>query len=204
MDSGDFLMGDSLLGLFRPYRLPLPDQLLPKILLDREAQALVEDDDFLLRSGYYVKESRNIFKFAMWASISAYLKDVGYHTAADIPFQALPQADGSLGKNEPQLTNVFDSPPATGSLGAFWAPWLGCRCSWPVTQQCWYLCLGAQVVQWATVCIAVLTIAFQLFILDAIVEANFLAKVLNIILYGRQMCIAHSYTPHARGSAHSS
>ena len=35
--------------------------------------------------------------------------------------------------------------------------WLGCRCSWPVTQLCWYTCIACNIHQWLAVFVATFT-----------------------------------------------
>lgn len=183
-------------GIFRPYALPLRNQILPKALLSEAEQQLVDDEEFVKTAGFEVEQFRNAFMYAMWFSISAKFKDYGYQRAVEVQFEAVEQDDGRRGLNEPVPTNVYGSPPPLAnecasqarramhgnaatydSWDTFWAPWFGCRCSWPMTQQCWYLCYGAQVAQWFAVWFTFSTVVFQIAILDAMVEANYLAIV---------------------------
>jgi hypothetical protein len=242
-------------GIFQPYALPLPNQILPVVLLTQREQELILDEDFLLATRLDVEILRNAFLYSMWFSISAKFKDIGYRCATvcdgvicsspprpsptfrrtrsesvRVQFEAVEQDDGSRGINEPIPTNIYNTPPPRlvdegdedaltlngggldradrddlnrenkddlrrdrGGFGrgygddaiydtwdTFFAPWLGCRCSWPVTQLCWYLCYGAQLAQWFAFTFTVLTLIFQLAILDAMVEANFLAIIPRI------------------------
>jgi len=191
---------DEQFGLFRPYALPLPNQILPLDLLTDSDRELVNDPAFMRATGLLLMSAPNAFMYSMWFSISAKFKDRGYSASVEIQFQAVEQDDGTPGVNEPQRTNVFGTPlqgpgggyadefgPAARGRGrgrpqyddwdTFFAPWLGCRCSWPVSQLCWHLCYGAQVAQWFAVSFTFLTVVFQISILDAMVEANFLAAV---------------------------
>ncbi|EOD05097.1 hypothetical protein EMIHUDRAFT_220171 [Emiliania huxleyi CCMP1516] len=98
---------------FHPYDLPLPNQILPCAILNEEATGLVAEleakgkDSALGKLGYEIKEQKNVFMWAMWVSISAYLKDFGYRQSVQVQYQAVPQDDGSLGDNEPKPVNVF-------------------------------------------------------------------------------------------------
>jgi len=185
MNSGLLTPPEDRSGTFRPYSLPLSNEILPMVLLAEDARALL-DDEFLALSGYEIVELPNLFLFAMWYTVSAFFKDYGYSNAVLVPYQALEQDDGSRGINEPVPTNVFGTPvprvfgtpvprrQASGvprgqnarggasrdggarggregaggdpsaafdrarnrdSWGTFWAPWLGCKSSWPVSQQ---------------------------------------------------------------------
>jgi len=185
-------------GVFRPYELPLPNQVLPYLLLNPEAQKMADElkrdqvlgtsNSLLVKEGYVLREGfKNIFTWAMWNSISAYLKDFGYQQSLLVQYQAVSQDDGTPGTNQPQPVNVFGTPlpmatvvgPAAAlkASGAFVAPWLGCRCSWPCTQLCWFYLLGSQFLQWVAVVVAVLTIVFQVLLLESMIVANFLAEV---------------------------
>ena len=102
----------------------------------------------------FVASYPDIYSFAMWASISE---------AAEVPFQAVAQEDGTPGANEPQPVSVYGSSNGDG----FMMMWLGCRCSWPVTQLMWYQALGCQLPSWwAAVVVAVLTLILQIMLLD--------------------------------------
>ena len=68
----------------------------------------------------------------------------------------------NTGKNEPQPVSVYGSSDGDG----FMMLWLGCRCSWPVTQLMWWQALGCQLHAWAAVVVAVLTLILQIMILD--------------------------------------
>jgi len=171
---------------FHPYDLPLPNQILPCAILNEEATGLVAEleakgkDSALGKLGYEIKEQKNVFMWAMWVSISAYLKDFGYRQTVQVQYQAVPQDDGSLGLNEPKPVNVFSVPQAgvpQAEEATFFAPWLGCRCSWPCTQQCWYFLLGAQVLQWVAVIFCLILVAFEILLLECMMVENFLAEV---------------------------
>jgi len=119
---------------FHPYDLPLPNQILPCAILNEEAKGLVAEleakgkDSALGKLGYEIKEQKNVFMWAMWVSISAFLKDLGYRQSVQVQYQAVPQDDGSLGLNEPMPVNVFSVPQAgvpQAEEAAFFAPWLG-------------------------------------------------------------------------------
>jgi len=56
-------------------------------------------------------------------------------------------------------------------------PWLGCRCSWPCTQLCWWQMMSCGLYQYVAIAWSVTTIAFELTVLDAIVVDDFIAKV---------------------------
>jgi len=75
------------------------------------------------------------------------------------------------------MATVVGPAAALKASGAFVAPWLGCRCSWPCTQLCWFYLLGSQFLQWVAVVVAVLTIVFQVLLLESMIVANFLAEV---------------------------
>ena len=153
---------------FPYYDLPLSNELLPLPLVDPGAyfaagfekdwlENNVSKDGKLFTTSY-----PDIYSFAMWASISRYFAAVGINVAAEVPFQAVAQDDGTPGKNEPQPVSVYGSSDGDG----FMMLWLGCRCSWPVTQLMWWQALGCQLHAWAAVVVAVLTLILQIMILD--------------------------------------
>eukprot|EP00962_Isochrysis_galbana_P025797 scaffold7979_cov129-Isochrysis_galbana.AAC.4 len=65
---------------------------------------------------------------------------------------------------------------------AWFYPWLGCRCSWPCTQLCWWQMMSCGLFQHAAIIWSIITIAFEFTVLDAIVVDDFIAKVPNRIV----------------------
>jgi len=126
-------------------------EVLPLLLVDSDAlraaglhpQAYAVSNDGKL----FVTIHQSIYCFALWASISRYFAVRGINQAAEVPFQAVAQDDGTPGYNEPQPVSVYGSSNGDG----FMMLWLGCRCSWPVTQLMWYQALGCQLQTWVAV-----------------------------------------------------
>mmetsp|Transcript_45854 Transcript_45854/g.143487 ORF Transcript_45854/g.143487 Transcript_45854/m.143487 type:complete len:357 (+) Transcript_45854:124-1194(+) len=154
---------------FPYYDLPLSNEVLPLPLVDPGAYfaAGFEKDGLdiftVSKDGkLFVTSYPDIYSFALWASISRYFAVLGINQAAEVPFQAVAQDDGTPGANEPQPVSVYGSSNGDG----FMMLWLGCRCSWPVTQLMWYQALGCQLHAWAAVVVAVLTLILQIMLLD--------------------------------------
>lgn len=63
------------------------------------------------------------------------------------------------------------------SRSAITQPWLGCRCSWPCTQMCYWNCISCGIHQYVAIVWQTITLAFEYFLLDGIVVVDFLAKV---------------------------
>jgi len=156
---------------FPYYDLPLSNEVLPLPLVDPGAYfaAGFEKDGLdiftVSKDGkLFVTSYPDIYSFALWASISRYFAVLGINQAAEVPFQAVAQDDGTPGANEPQPVSVYGSSNGDG----FMMLWLGCRCSWPVTQLMWYQALGCQLHSWAAVVVAVLTLFLEIALLDSL------------------------------------
>ena len=154
---------------FPYYDLPLSNEVLPYLLVDPGAlfAAGFEKDGLdifpVSKDGkLFVTTNPDIYSFALWASISRYFAAAGINQAAEVPFQAVAQDDRTPGANEPQPVSVYGSSNGDG----FMMLWLGCRCSWPVTQLMWYQALGCQLQTWVAVVVAVLTLFLQIMLLD--------------------------------------
>ena len=63
-------------------------------------QALGTSNSLLMKEGYVLREGfKNIFTWAMWNSISAYLKDFGYQQSLLVQYQAASQKNMVTGED---------------------------------------------------------------------------------------------------------
>jgi len=158
---------------FPTYDLPQPNEVLPAVIVslpqllnpDGGSWTKTGKNDYIARrsDGSLLQITPDIYIFSQWASITRYLADLGINNAVENPYQSVQQDDGSPGLNEPQPASVYGN----GTSG-FMINWLGCRCSWPVTQMMWYQALGCQLHSWAAVVVAVLTLFLEIALLDGL------------------------------------
>ena len=158
---------------FPTYDLPQPNEVLPAVIVslpqllnpDGGSWTKTGNNDYIARrsDGSLLQITPDIYIFSQWASITRYLADLGINNAVENPYQSVQQDDGSPGLNEPQPASVYGN----GTSG-FMINWLGCRCSWPVTQMMWYQALGCQLHSWAAVVVAVLTLFLEIALLDGL------------------------------------
>ena len=63
-------------------------------------QVLGTSNSLLMKEGYVLREGfKNIFTWAMWNSISAYLKDFGYQQSLLVQYQAASQKNMVTGED---------------------------------------------------------------------------------------------------------
>eukprot|EP00967_Tisochrysis_lutea_P083057 scaffold115231_cov38-Tisochrysis_lutea.AAC.1 len=160
------------------YGPPTTTEILPDFLLSEEAVKFVESNPEL----YISWSTRSMFKWAIGLTISRRLSDMalkhvtGFNSSTQaLPFEATwdegPQPDTS---NAPHLTWV---PWIGASRSNIQMPWLGCRCSWPCTQLCWWNCIACGCYQHVAIIWCIITLYFEFILLDAMVVQDFIAKV---------------------------
>lgn len=182
------------------YAPPTATEILPMYLLSDEAvEWVVENQDL-----YVGWTTKSMFKWAIAVSISRKLTDRAIQTVSGFnnPGQALPfeaiweehmAVPESLTSNAPQETWV---PWVGESRSSMTMPWLGCRCSWPCTQLCWWNCIACGCHQHVAILWSIVTLFFEFIILDAMVVQDFIAKVPDRITTWEDY--ATLQVPHAR------
>jgi len=80
--------------------------------------------------------------------------------------------------------------PTLGQPRWFRMSWLGCRCSWPCTQLCWLSACACGASQQLAAIWSILTIAFELILLDALVSQMFIQNCPNRITEWEDYLIA--------------
>jgi len=78
------------------------------------------------------------------------------------------------GSNAPQPVQV---PFPGSSRSDVLFSWLGCRCSWPVTQLCWYTCIACNIHQWLAVFVATFIQLWIATFLESFVVQDFIMAV---------------------------
>jgi hypothetical protein len=162
------------------YAPPTATEILPVFLLSDEALEWVAGNPDL----YVSWTTKSMFKWAIMLSVSRKLSDRAIQTVSGfnnpeqpLPFEATWEpglTSESVTSNAPQETWV---PWVGESRSGIAMPWLGCRCSWPCTQLCWWNCIACGCYQHGAILWSIITLYFEFIILDAMVVQDFIAKV---------------------------
>jgi len=167
------------------YRPPTYSECLPVYLLSPTANDFV---DKRIESGEFVEwNTTSLPKMCMALAIS---RKLGADELANItgyrdgkPTTAYPllaswDANPAANVSQVNAPQPIWVPFLSGSRGLVF-DWLGCRCSWPVSQQCWSLMVGCNIHQYVLNVWICVTLGFELFMLDALVSSAFIANCPN-------------------------
>lgn len=133
--------------------------------------------------------SDSVFQWACYMSISRKLADTALDMTtgfvspeAALPFRALWEAEVYDPIQQQMLLPHSNAPaamwfPGLANPRGVVIPWLGCRCSWPVSQLCWWNCIACNCHQFVAIIFCIVTIVFEFVLLDAILIESFLTQV---------------------------
>ncbi len=149
------------------YTAPEPHELLPELTLSEEASAFIADANRRAASRnepppFVFFTQHDVMWEGCWTNISVLFRDVALGVLSELPFEA----------NAPGVNAPF---PTRGGAGIF--GWLGCRCSWPCTQQCWYLGISCGLDKFGIAIAAILLLLLELAVLDGVVVTAFIGAV---------------------------
>jgi len=96
------------------------------------------------------------------------------------------------GSNAPQHVRV---PFPGSSRSDVLFSWLGCRCSWPVTQLCWYTCIACNIHQGLAVFVATFTQVWIATFLESFVVQDFIMAVPDAYNQGTWIHLLSDDTP---------
>ncbi|EOD06348.1 hypothetical protein EMIHUDRAFT_453462 [Emiliania huxleyi CCMP1516] len=97
-----------------------------------------------------------------------------------LPFRAVWEPGNTLEKERAETLNTpypFPVPFPGRSRSTIILNWLGCRCSWPMTQFMWWNCISCNMHQVAVMIWMPVSVLFEWILLDGLFDIEFISKV---------------------------
>eukprot|EP00967_Tisochrysis_lutea_P131721 scaffold229258_cov33-Tisochrysis_lutea.AAC.1 len=176
--------GNTLIdGIDGGYAPPTWTEIFPAFLLSKRAMEYLDKN----QEHYVFWNTRSLYHWAMGLTVSRTMTDLAINTVSGfngdteaLPFDAVWDKENQM--PAPTVADASNAPLPTwvptlnNPRSDILMPWLGCRCSWPTSQLCWWNCMACGCYQFVALTWVTLTIIFESVLLDAILMQDYVAQ----------------------------